>query len=172
MQVDNLNYEQLKDLPEEQKKEALLELQRIYGTNSAIAKKLGTYSITISNLFKGLRGEPIGRANKKSEIIKPKEPEIKLELVPEQKPKRKYNKKPKQEVIKNQPMVQENAQTENNETINTNIDTKIETKNTSKFITELDGDYPGTEGKERLNGLAGALLNNKQYTIKLLITEK
>lgn len=46
----NIKYEELKQLSDDKKKEALQELMNTYGSNKAIAEAIGCMSIVVSNM--------------------------------------------------------------------------------------------------------------------------
>ena len=59
---ENLTYDQLKELPDEQKVEALKELKVIYPENKDLAEHLGGAHIAVSNMVaKYLEGKQLGR---------------------------------------------------------------------------------------------------------------
>lgn len=147
---ENIKYEELKQLPDEQKKEALQELMDKYGSNKAIAEATGGALIAIGNMYsKYVEGKPIGR-KKKEEVI---EEAPKNEVSQESKPKRKYTKR--------------NIESQEQEIVRT----PIKLPKPSSFTTSLSGDFTGEELKERIIGLANSLLSTKTYSITLQLEE-
>jgi hypothetical protein len=166
MELENLNYEQLKQLSDEEKKNVLEELQGKYGSNMEIAKHLSIAPIVISNLVKRLiTGEKVGRNKKPAliidEEIKPEAQEaqpVQLQVVPETKLKRPYTRKPKETVV----FLKEEEKV---------IEVKMADIKTHKFIIELNDELEGQEVKERLSGLVGVISLNKKYEIEIKVTE-
>lgn len=147
---ESIKYDELKQLPDEQKKEALQELMDKYGSNKAIAEATGGALIAISNMYsKYVEGKPIGR-KKKEEVI---EETPKNEVSQESKPKRKYTKR--------------NIESQEQEIVRT----PIKLPKPSSFTTSLSGDFTGEELKERIIGLANSLLSTKTYSITLQLEE-
>lgn len=150
---ENIKYEELKQLPDEQKKEVLQELMDKYGSNKAIAEATGGALIAISNMYsKYVEGKPIGR-KKKEEVI---EEAPKNKVSQESKPKRKYTKRNT-----------ENTESQEQEIVRT----PIKLPKPSSFTTSLSGDFTGEELKERIIGLANSLLSTKTYSITLQLEE-
>lgn len=154
---ESIKYDELKQLPDEQKKEALQEFITKYGSNKAIAEVLGSVPIAISNMIKKyVNDEPIGRKKKEETTVETPKNEVSQET----KPKRKYTKKT---TIETKPEPQQP------EIIRAPI--KLP-KPSASFTTSLNGELSGEEIKERVSGIVNALLNSKTYSITLQVEEK
>jgi hypothetical protein len=154
---ENIKYEELKNLPDEQKKEALQELMATYGSNKAIAEATEGYATTIANMYsKYVEGKHIGRVKgSKNPDKKPKE---------ENKVKRKYTKKVKEDTIIPIESPQE-------EIVYNKVLEEVKTS-TLSFNSSLSGDLSGEEVKVRIIGIVNALLDDKTYSVNLQIDEK
>lgn len=168
---ENKTYEEIKNLPEEQKAEAWREIHSIYPENKALAEKLGIAHIAVVNAVKKyVLNEPIGRANKKEKQEPAQEQiEIKPEAQQEQqveKPKRKYIRKAKQETVielpKNKPESLGN-EVSNYPKINIVV---------SSFLININNSFSGEHAQIMLNGIGSTLLKDHEYNIEIKISEK
>jgi len=180
---ESIKYEDLKQLPDDQKKEALQELMTTYGSNKAIAEATGAATIAIANLYgKIVEGKQVGRKKGSKNSIKteevkeqPKEemtPEVIVETpnnVTENKPKRHYTRKVKEDVKISQDMRQEQDM-QQKEIIDKPI-ILADLKSIS-FTTSLCGNLSGEQIKQRVTGMINSLLDDKEYTINLQINEQ
>lgn len=159
---ESIKYEDLKQLPDDQKKEALQELMTTYGSNSAIAEAVGGVPVAISNMYKKyVEGKSVGRTKGSKNATEAIQEES-LNNVTEIKPKRKYTKKTDKVVEQIQEPLQE-------EIIRTPI--KLSELTSLSFTTLLLGDFTGEEIKSRVSGIINSLLNDKKYTINVRIDE-
>ena len=168
---ENIKYEELKQLPDNQKKEALQELMATYGSNKAIAEATGAATIAIANLYgKIVEGKTVGRKKGTKNSVKEEDnKEEKLTdavietpaSITEEKPKRKYTKRNN---------VVAEAETQKEEIVRKPI-ILADLKSLS-FTTSLSGDLSGEEVKARIIGIVNALLDDKTYSVNLQIDEK
>lgn len=157
---DNMSYTQIKELNEEQKIEVWSELHKQFPDNKELAKKLGISPIVSSNAIKRyVLGEHIGRVKKE----KSENGQVQTQAQPEEiKPKRKYNRKPKEdETIITLPSSKD-------------LDKEIynESDNTDTFSIIINKVADGENVQILLNGIANTLLKDQQYTIEINISEK
>lgn len=180
-----IKYDELKQLPDDQKKAALKELMTTYGSNKAIAEATGGATIAIANMYgKFVEGKKIGRVkgsknSKKAEESKEeKSPEISTEtpiIVSEEKPKRKYTRKVKEDAEAQQDISQQ--ETKPDKTIElpeinevSNVPTNIVDVNSFSII--VNKTVSGENAHFLLNGLANTLIKDQQYILEFKITEK
>lgn len=154
---ENLSYEKLKELPGEQKKNALMELKERYPHYKEMAEKIGGTPTALSNLYlRIVEGKKFGR--KKKEEVHPTILEAPVEN--EVKLKRSRRKS----VI-----------TPDSKSITT-VDGRKEfiimsPKKNVSFTINLDIKETGNEAKSRIEGIVGSLLKDKTYKTKLIIEE-
>lgn len=168
---ENITYEELKNLPEDQKVEAWKELHDLYPSNKELSLKLGVAQIAVTNAIKKyVLNEPIGRANKKEkaeyspEQIQEVQEDTKPELQQEQqvdKPKRKYNRKSKQDnlTLEIEPVTVKNESDKINIDINT-------------FLININNTFSGENAQVILNGIGSTFLKDRNYNIEIKISEK
>lgn len=150
---ENITYEELKNLPDEEKVKALTELLSITPDRKELAKKLGVAPIAIINLIgKYLEGKQIGR--KKKETIEVEN------LIEEPKQKRKYTRKSKDEEKSEQPIQSLSTQVE-----------KIIFEEKHNITISLNTEFTGSEIQHILTGISTTIFDNKKYKINLEITE-
>lgn len=163
---ENITYEEIKSLPEDQKAEAWKELHDLYPSNKELSLKLGVAQIAVANAVKKyVLGEPIGRANKKekpeaSEPVQETPQTDKQESQQEQqelKPKRKYNRKVKQDTIIEPKNVVESP------------DFRIIV---DSFLININNTFSGENAQIILNGIGNTLLKDHNYIIEIKISEK
>jgi len=170
---EQIKYEELKQLPDEQKKEALQELMTIHGSNKAIAEAVGGSTIAIINMHKKyVLGESVGRVKGSKNSTKQEEtlPEKVVETPTDDteiKPKRKYTRKTKDVEVPQELQIEQEAQVQ--EIVRTPI--KLAELSVS-FTTSLCGNLSGEEIKKRVTGMINSLLEDKTYTINLQIDEQ
>jgi len=163
---ENIKYEELKQLPDEQKKEALQELMTIYGSNKGIAEATGGAVVALVNMYKKfVLGESVGRVKGSKNSTKQKEtlPETIVETPTDDteiKPKRKHTKKAKDIEVPQE------IQTQQEEPI------KLAELISVSFTTSLCGNLSGEEIKKRVIGMINSLLDDKSYLINLQIDEQ
>lgn len=163
---ENIKYEELKQLPDDQKKEALQELMNLHGSNSAIAKAIEGFPVAIANMYsKFVEGKQIGRKkgskNAVKEVVQQPTEEIHIVetpiIIPETKPKRTYNRKQKEVST-----IQQDSQESQD----------ITQLPSASFTTSLSGELTGDQIKQRVTGMINSLLDDNQYTINIQIDEK
>lgn len=154
---EDLTYEQLKEMPDEQKKEVLSKMLEEYKDSKTVASKIpGASFIAISNLIRKLiEGKPVGRIKKEeTDTTETTETNIQAE-----KPKRKYTRRIVDREAINE-YKQEDIQQKTEVVVHKNINTSI--------------NIPAVFGNElvkRLEGLAKSILDDKEYEINIQITE-
>jgi hypothetical protein len=156
----NLTYEQLKEMPDEQKKEVLNNMLEEFKDPKIVASKIpGASFIAISNLIRRLiENKPVGRvkgSKNESKVVDDKLEETKTdaiigsEIIPA---KRKYERK-----TKTLDEVNISSAKDNNKSIKSSI--------------VIEGTISGIELIKRFEGFAKAILENKEYDIVLKIEE-
>jgi hypothetical protein len=162
---ENITYSELKGMSDEQKKEVLTEMLNVYKTPREIATKLNIAPVAIINLIRRLiDGKPVGRVKKEEVNVVEIKDQVKSDAIIENATipiKRKYTKKQKvivlPEEIKSEPKFDA-------VTIKTK-ELKIISTNT------IEGTISGNELIQRLEGLAKAILENKEYTVNIKTEE-
>jgi hypothetical protein len=144
---DNLSYNVLKTLSDEEKREVLVQLKEKFASYKEMADKIGGSPLVLSNMYlRVVEGKKFGR-NKK----------IRPEAVVEEviKPKRKYTtRKSKQaESLAQLPV----AESEGKKVLSFNIGLNLLSS--------------GEDAVERINGIAGALLKDRKYKVQLMVEE-
>jgi len=164
---ENITYDQLKELPDDQKIIALKELKTIYPDNKDLAKHLDIAHIAINNMVgKYLEGKQVGR--------KKMTPEEKAQAKTEREAeKKRLKEQEKQETMTQQITTnQDNVPqpTNPNATIVPIINESIKI-NLNSFSINLNKDMLGEEAISRLSGIANSLLKENQYRVNLIIEE-
>ena len=171
---ETFTYNQIKDLPEIQKIEALRELKTLYPDNKDLAAHLNVIPMAISNMVaKYLEGKQLGRKKmtdeEKAQAKLQRETEKKLkeqqELEKQQQEKANESKEnvattDQGNISKNQYI--EKSITEEPKTVQSKI---------NSFSISLDKNMTGEEAVSRLNGIANSLLKEKEYKIELVVKE-
>lgn len=170
---ENIKYDELKNLPDDQKVIALNKLKEIYTDNKAIAEATGAAPIAISNMIKKhILGEHVGRtkANKNETTINNdtivENKETANEPIRE---KRKYTRKIQPEIIKEELHKDEIVKEEEPVEYETQHQETISNK--FSFTTGLCGEIEGEVVKSRITGITNSLLDDKKYLIELKISE-
>lgn len=154
---ENLSYEKLKELPGEQKKNALMELKERYPHYKEMAEKIGGTPTALSNLYlRIVEGKRFGRKKKEVAEITIPEPSIENEI--KQKRSRRKN------AIISDSMIMKPAQEQKEMIV-------IHPKKTASFIINLKIEETGNEIKGRIEGIVGSLLKDKAYRVDLNIEE-
>jgi len=153
---ENLSYEKLKELPCEQKKNALMELKEKYPHYKEMAEKIGGTPTALSNLYlRIVEGRRFGR---KKKVIEP----VVLEAAINNEVKLKRSRR-KSNIIPDSKAI-------------TTVDEPKEIfvtvpKKTVSFTINLELEETGNEAKNRIEWIVGSLLKNKTYKINLGIEE-
>ena len=174
---ENHTYNQIKDLPEDQKVEALKELKTLYPDNKDLATHLNVIPMAISNMVgKYLEGKQLGRKKmspeEKAQAKLQREEEKKLkqqqeaEKVKEQQEKENSNEQKTDEVVKS-----EETKETNDKYTTQDYKPVSPQSNASSFSIKLDKIMTGEEAGLRLNGIANSLLKEKEYKVELVIVE-
>lgn len=157
-----VDYEKLKELPDEEKIEVLKELAEKYTRDGKpyfpqMATVLGGSVISVANMYRKLvEGKPVGR------------------------PKNSKNKKPaNQELQKNEFTNEKETATNNNDNEKmTKFDESslveeqrvFPTKN-KNFALAIDGTFDGEEANERIVAVANSFYKNAKYSVELKVKE-
>jgi hypothetical protein len=160
---ENLSYEQLKELPGEQKKNALLQLKEKYPHYKEMAEKIGGTPTALSNLYlRIVEGKKFGR--KKKEVIEP--PKVVaspvIEAAAETPVKLRRTRRKSIVVPEAQPATTIGEQREI---------LVMPAKKSISFTINLGIEETGNEAKSRIEGIVGSLLKEKVYNIKMSIEE-
>ncbi len=167
---ENFTYNQLKDLPEGQKIEALKELKTIYPDNKDLATHLNVIPMAISNMVaKYLEGKQLGRKKmteeEKLQAKLQREEEKRLQREKEQQQEQeKSNEQKLDEVVKSQ-------ETKNEEKLPVHEETQSNNFKSNSFSIKLDKNMTGEEAVSRLNGIANSLLKENEYKVELIVEE-
>ena len=171
---ETITYDQLKELPVDQKVIALKELKTIYPDNKDLAKHLDTAHIAVSNMVgKYLEGKQVGR--------KKMTDEEKAQAKAERKLKKQQEEKMQQEQEKQEAMTQSTTTTNQESEVDIPQPTSenatvvlvkepIQT-NSNSFSIKLEKDMLGEEVIIRLNGIANSLLKENKYKTNVNIEE-
>jgi outer membrane protein OmpA-like peptidoglycan-associated protein len=166
---ETITYDQLKELPDDQKIEALKELKTIYPDNKDLAKHLDTAHIAISNMVgKYLEGKQVGRKKMTDE----EKAQAKIEREAE---KKRLKEQEKQETLAQQTTTNQEPEidipqpTSENATV-VLVKEPIKTDSNS-FSIKLEKDMLGEEAIVRLNGIANSLLKENKYKITVNVEE-
>jgi ATP-dependent Clp protease ATP-binding subunit ClpA len=177
---ETFTYNQIKDLPEDQKIEALKELKTMFPDNKELAVHLNVIPMAISNMVaKYVEGKQMGRkkmtAEEKAQAKLKREAEKKLKERQEiEKEKEKITQQEKSdeqkvdEVVKSQEIKNEETNVKSIAEESKSIPLQ---SNSSSFSIKLDKNMVGEEAVSRLNGIANSLLKEKEYKIELVIAE-
>jgi len=168
---ENITYEQLKELPEDQKPIALQELKTKFPDNKDLAKYLDAAHIAISNMVgKYLEGKPLGRKKMTDEEKAQAKAERELK-------KQQEGQKQAEQIQQKYEVISQEAKQEFKEETDVKVtfeDSKpiqnIQSK-TNSFSVTLNKDLVGGEAVARLNGIANSLLTDNQYKVSLVIEE-
>lgn len=175
---ENYSYEQVKNLPDDQKVIALKEFKAIYPENKVLAQHWDVAHIAVSNMVgKYLEGKQVGRKK----------------MTPEEKAQAKLQREREKELGKQQVVQRQEEKIENgkqdiqNETSNAISYASIVTTTpnpvnqvieenqikpkSNSFSIRLDKNMTGEEAINRLNGISNSLLKDNEYTISLVIEE-
>ncbi len=160
---ENLSYEQLKELPGEQKKNALLQLKQKYPHYKEMAEKIGGTPTALSNLYlRIVEGKKFGRKKKEAaEPPKAVEPLV-AETSAEAPVKLRRTRRKSIIVPDSQPVTTIGEQREL---------LVIPAKKPINFTINLGIEESGNEAKSRIEGIVGSLLKEKIYNIKMSIEE-
>lgn len=159
---ENLSYEQLKELPGEQKKHALMQLKEQYPHYKEMAEKIGGTPTALSNLYlRIVEGRRFGR--KKKEIIESTKAEPPIAEASAETPVKLRRTRHKSIVVPEpQPVTTIGEQREI---------LVMPVKKTISFTINLGIEETGNEAKSRIEGIIGSLLKEKTYNIKMSIEE-
>lgn len=181
---ENITYNELKGLPEEQKKDALIELKNKYSTYKEMAEKVGGTPVALSNLYlRIVEGKKFGRRKKE-------ETEAKLQEIAKTSKAFIVSTKPKLPAISYASIMEDKKMSDSNATktkyegmsftMLTEMDKEQQNQNaptpskiTKKvaFTIGLEIVVSGEEARERIQGVIGSLLKDKTYKVKLSIEE-
>lgn len=174
---ETYTYNQIKDLPEDQKIIALKELKTLYPDNKDLAKHLNVIPMAIGNMVaKYLEGKQLGRKKmteeekaqaklqRETEKKLKEQQEIEKEKIQQIDQQEKSNEQKEEEVIKSQEIKIEEKPL-------TNKEIQSVQSNISSFSISLNKNMLGEEAVSRLNGIANSLLKEKEYKIELVIME-
>ena len=168
---ENFTYNQIKDLPEDQKIEALKELKTMFPDNKDLAKHLNVIPMAISNMVgKYLEGKQVGRKKmtpeEKAQAKLQREEEKKLKLQQEIE----KEKLVQQEIVNQEPEVIVPQPTTSNATVVPIVSESVQSKSNS-FSIKLEKNMLGEEAISRINGIANSLLKENTYKVSLVIEE-
>jgi len=170
---ESYTYDQLKELPDDQKITALKELKTIYPDNKDLAKHLDTAHIAISNMVgKYLEGKSVGRKKMTEEEKAQAKEQRKLKKQAEEAKAQQQIQQEQQEEVQSEDKVVTTLPEIKNEESNTTtpITQSIQPK-TNSFSIKLEKNLTGEEATARLNGIANSLLKDNTYKISLVIEE-
>jgi len=173
---ETYTYEEIKNLPDDQKVLALKELKTIYPDNKDLAKHLNTAHIAVSNMVgKYLEGKQVGR----KKMTEEEKAQAKAEREAEKK-RLKQEEKMQQEQEKQEAMTQSTTTTNQESEVKNSesdlessaiITSKLTQSSNSSFSIKLEKDMLGEEAISRLSGVANSLLKENQYRVSLVIEE-
>lgn len=154
---ENLSYEKLKELPCEQKKNALMELKERYPQYKEMAEMVGGTPAALANLYlRIVEGRKFGRRkrdeaqavseNTGDTVILKKRTKLTAAPVPDLKAARTENKQYDEMIV-------------------------LPPKKSISFTICLDAEETGAEAKCRLDGIIGSMLHDKVYRTHLSIEE-
>ena len=152
---EDLTYSQLKELPDEQKREALVDLKEKYPTYREMAQKLGGNPVAIANLYmRVVEGKKPGRKKKEAAAVI-EAPVVKKKRQPRTKP-----------AVLNQAAAPEETPAQKPVAGITG-----DVRKTVSFTIGLDTEIPGDEAQARIQGIVGSLLKDKTYRVTLKVEE-
>ncbi len=154
---ENLSYEKLKELPGEQKKNALMELKERYPQYKEMAEMVGGTPAALANLYlRIVEGRKFGRKKKEEgqtlsetigdTVIIQKRTGRKAASIPDSKAVKAENKLYDEMIV-------------------------VPSKKSVSFTICLDTEETGAEAKCRLEGIIGSMLYDKVYRTHLSIEE-
>lgn len=157
----NINYDQFKELSDEQKSEALKELEKRFPDRKDLAEYLGIRGNVLGILYsKYIDGKKLGR--QKVETNNSVIEDIKIETTKEEIPEQKHIEEikpveytPLQLVTPNQPVKTIEPKNENDEGYSVNLNKQVN----------------GEEAISRITRIANSLLEDKRYNINIVIKE-
>lgn len=172
---ETYTYEEIKNLPDDQKITALKELKAIYPDNKDLAKHLDTAHIAVSNMVgKYLEGKTVGRTKMTDE----EKAQAKAKREAEKKLKAQKEKEQQEQELK-----QQTSQTQTQEQVLNTDQGKVQESqsiqkfnpepktNSNLFTINLNKDIMGEEATAILNGFANTLLKGNNYKVSLNIEE-
>lgn len=177
---ETYTYEEIKNLPDDQKVLALKELKNLYPDNKDLAKHLDVIPMVVSNMVgKYLEGKQSGRKpmteEEKAQAKIEREAKKLKELQEQQQlQKQQEEEKEKEKVNKTESQESQESKEVENKALETatipipNIQTQI---NSSSFTIKLDKNIAGEEATMMLSSLANTLLKDGKYKISLTIEE-
>ena len=168
---ENYTYEQVKNLPDEQKIEALKELKVIYPENKILAQHWDVAHIAVSNMVgKYLEGKQMGRKKMTEEekAQKKAERETNKKLKQYQEHQRELQ---EQEEVKTNVKEIKDVEEINNAQYDKDITQTIVKETKYGFSIKLDIKMTGEEAINRLSGIANSLLKENEYKVELNVEE-
>jgi len=171
---EDITYEELKGLSEDKKVEVWKELHSKYSDDKELAKKLGVATIAVINgVRKYALGEHIGRTKKEEvqeeakQVVKEESTQPEVPTIQLIKPKRQYNRKPKEE------KQLESITDMKEEMVESVAEVKPEPikVNESEYSILLKKEVLGEEAQARINSIANTLIKDQKYEIEILIKE-
>jgi len=155
---ENLSYEKLKELPGEQKRNALMELKERYPQYKEMAEIVGGTPAALANLYlRIVEGRKFGRKKKEEIGQAVLESSIDYEA-----PQKRFGRKA-ESVPDSKPIIFEEKQYKDI--------IVLPPKKTISFTICLETEETGCEAKNRMEGIVGSLLKDKIYRTHLSIEE-
>jgi len=174
---ENITYQQLKELTDEQKKEAIISLKNKYATYKEMAQAVGGVPVALSNLYLRLvDGKKMGRKKKDETTVQPKKNSVQDNQNEQTEKQSEPVLSSKELSIKKQKSASDSS-TENVATSQLPAERKQESipttkpKKSASFTIGMEIEAIGEEAKNRIQGVANSLLNNKTYKIKVIVEE-
>jgi len=173
---ETYTYDQLKELPDDQKITALQELKTLYPDNKDLAKHLDTAHIAVSNMVgKYLEGKQVGRKKMTDE----EKAQAKLQREETKKLKQQAGKQQEaqqvntipQTIINEEPSVVPNITPSSEPVIQVTEEPQKVKSETNSFSIKLEKNLIGEEAITRINGIANSLLKENTYKVSLVIEE-
>ena len=157
---ESFTYNQIKDLPEDQKVEALKELKTMYPDNKDLAKHWDVAFIAANNMIgKYLEGKQVGRKK----------------MTPEEKAQAKLQRETEKKLKEQQTSINVNEASNTESVIPeksiSSITQEIQSINTTSFSIKLQKEILGEEATTILNSIANTLLKEGKYKVSLSIEE-
>jgi len=185
--LDNLSYNDLKVLPDEEKKEVLKLLKEKFNSYKEMAEKIGGTPLALSNMYlRVVEGRRFGRTKKvkpaeveesPNAIYEANQSEIKTPGSRKRKSQHTRLQDTESSFLKIQdkekpnPENRDYGKSEPVKTVSDNVGSDVYENRSNTFIIGLEIETSGEEAGARLQGLAGALLKNCNYRIKLKVEE-
>lgn len=166
---ENITYDQLKDLPDEEKKEALIYLKEKYPTYKEMSQAIGGIPLSLSHLYmRVVEGKTFGR--KKKEEAPSEEKQVLNETQDQQKDE---NDKPSDTPALSTSTMKKKRGSKKKETeiITPQKEQSVAPKKDFSFTIGLEVEVSGEEAKTRMEGVMASLLKDKNYKVKLSIEE-